>query len=132
GYRTFSELLEDAQKEGVLDLEVDKRSRTYVVTRFGSESKGEAAPQGKKKKRRRSKKKAGQPAETHPAERVALETTPEEFNGLPPTEEAEAPEPVEAPHATRAEVEVAEPVFQEEPAVSPPPAPEEPAAEAPP
>src|SRR5437667_1317627 len=36
GYRTFSELLEDAQKEGILDLEVDKRSRTYVVTRFGS------------------------------------------------------------------------------------------------
>src|SRR6516164_7113211 len=37
GYRTFSELLEDAQKEGLLDLEVDKRSRTYVVTRFGAE-----------------------------------------------------------------------------------------------
>src|SRR5438067_1931293 len=53
GYRTFSELLEDAQKEGILDLEVDKRSRTYVVTRFGSESKSEAAPQAKKKKRRR-------------------------------------------------------------------------------
>jgi uncharacterized protein (TIGR00288 family) len=37
GYRTFSELLEDAQKEGLLELETDKRSRTYVVTRFGSE-----------------------------------------------------------------------------------------------
>ena len=35
GYRTFSELLEDAQKEGLLELETDKRSRTYVVTRFG-------------------------------------------------------------------------------------------------
>src|SRR5690348_5798574 len=33
GYRTFSELLEDAQHEGLLELETDKRSRTYVVTR---------------------------------------------------------------------------------------------------
>lgn len=37
GYRTFSELLEDAQKAGLLELATDKRSGTYVVTRFGSE-----------------------------------------------------------------------------------------------
>lgn len=37
GYRTFSELLEDAQSQGLLELDTDKRSRTYVVTRFGSE-----------------------------------------------------------------------------------------------
>src|SRR5436190_10276738 len=37
GYRTFSELLEDAQKEGLLELDTDPRSRTYVVTRFGDE-----------------------------------------------------------------------------------------------
>ncbi len=37
GYRTFSELLEDAQREGFLELDTDKRSRTYVVTRFGEE-----------------------------------------------------------------------------------------------
>src|SRR6516162_5633691 len=43
GYRTFSELLEDAQKEGLLELDTDKRSRTYVVTRFGSEMQS-AAP----------------------------------------------------------------------------------------
>src|SRR5205085_6160433 len=43
GYRTFSELLEDAQKEGLLELDTDKRSRTYVVTRFGSEMQGKAA-----------------------------------------------------------------------------------------
>jgi uncharacterized protein (TIGR00288 family) len=41
-YRTFSELLEDAQREGLLELDTDKRSRTYVVTRFGSEMKGPA------------------------------------------------------------------------------------------
>src|SRR5438445_2597527 len=43
GYRTFSELLEDAQKHGLLELDTDKRSRTYVVTRFGSETGGPAA-----------------------------------------------------------------------------------------
>ncbi len=58
GYRSFSELLEDAKKEGLLDLETDKRSRTYVVTRFGSEvgadEESEAGPAKKKSRRRRS------------------------------------------------------------------------------
>src|SRR4051812_28017761 len=40
-YRTFSELLEDAAREGLLSLETDKRSRTYVVTRFGPEMRGD-------------------------------------------------------------------------------------------
>src|SRR5438105_1623215 len=53
GYRTFSELLEDAQKEGLLELDTDKRSRTYVVTRFGSEMNGPASPAVKKKPSRR-------------------------------------------------------------------------------
>ena len=44
GYRTFSELLEDAQKEGLLELDTDKRSGTYVVTRFGSEPESRHAP----------------------------------------------------------------------------------------
>lgn len=39
GFRTFSELLEDAQKHGLLDLEKSKSSGTYVVTRFGTEPK---------------------------------------------------------------------------------------------
>ena len=43
GYRTFSELLEDAAQHGLLELDTDKRSRTYVVTRFGSELHHEAA-----------------------------------------------------------------------------------------
>jgi uncharacterized protein (TIGR00288 family) len=71
GYRTFSELLEDAQKEGLLELETDKRSRTYVVTRFGDEMRSQpaAAPAPIKKKSRRrrggaSKKKAAA-EETH-------------------------------------------------------------------
>jgi uncharacterized protein (TIGR00288 family) len=70
GYRTFSELLEDAAKEGLLELETDKRSRTYVVTRFGSELNAAPAPadggEAKKKKSRRrrggTKKRTAQPA----------------------------------------------------------------------
>jgi uncharacterized protein (TIGR00288 family) len=57
GYRTFSELLEDAQKEGLVELETDKRSRTYVVTRFGEELRNQPAtaaqPVRKKSRRRR-------------------------------------------------------------------------------
>jgi uncharacterized protein (TIGR00288 family) len=53
GYRTFSELLEDAQREGLLELDTDKRSRTYVVTRFGAELKNPPAPVAQKKSRRR-------------------------------------------------------------------------------
>src|SRR3989440_11864353 len=49
GYRTFSELLEDAQREGLLELETDKRSRTYVVTRFGSELQAAPPPAAPKK-----------------------------------------------------------------------------------
>jgi hypothetical protein len=46
GYRTFSDLLEDAQRYGLLDLERHKTSGTYVITRFGSEPRqgGTAAP----------------------------------------------------------------------------------------
>jgi uncharacterized protein (TIGR00288 family) len=35
GYRTFSELLEDAEKRGLVALRIDQRSGTYVVTNFG-------------------------------------------------------------------------------------------------
>src|SRR5260370_9426686 len=46
GYRTFSELLEDAKKAGLVDLDTHKRSPTYVVTRFGSEMQAAAAGAG--------------------------------------------------------------------------------------
>jgi hypothetical protein len=65
GYRTFSELLEDAQKEGLLELDTDKRSRTYVVTRFASELSPDALASAKKKssrRRRGSGKRRTQPA----------------------------------------------------------------------
>jgi uncharacterized protein (TIGR00288 family) len=88
GYRTFSELLEDAQKEGLLELETDKRSRTYVVTRFGDELKSDSAASAKsvkKKSRRRrgtGKKKVAAAAEvdTKNGPMPAAETSPVEFS----------------------------------------------------
>ncbi len=82
GYRTFSELLEDAQKEGLLELETDKRSRTYVVTRFGSELTAhpeQAAAPKKKSRRRRSggRKRAGGAAPAEAGEAAAAEPNPE-------------------------------------------------------
>ena len=44
GYRTFSELLEDAEREGLLELEKHKTSGMYVVTRFGLELKSGPVP----------------------------------------------------------------------------------------
>ncbi len=37
GYRTFSELLEDGQRHGLIEIEKHKTSGTYVVNRFGDE-----------------------------------------------------------------------------------------------
>ncbi len=75
GYRTFSELLEEAKREGLVDLETDKRSRTYVVTRFGSEIHAEienetettAERTKKKSRRRRSGTKRTAPVAALPA-----------------------------------------------------------------
>ncbi len=53
GYRTFSELLLDAQKEGLVELETDPRSGTFVVTRFGGEMSAPAPPPRRSPKRRR-------------------------------------------------------------------------------
>jgi uncharacterized protein (TIGR00288 family) len=39
GYRAFSDLLEDAEKEGIIQLRTDSRSGTYVIVDFGKEKK---------------------------------------------------------------------------------------------
>src|SRR5205085_513245 len=66
GYRTFSELLEDAQRQGLLELDTDKRSRTYVVTRFGEEMRsapaGEPAAKAAKGRRKRGTGRRRRPA----------------------------------------------------------------------
>jgi uncharacterized protein (TIGR00288 family) len=92
GYRTFSELLEDAQKEGLLELDTDKRSRTYVVTRFGSEMNGAAAAPAEAKKKSSRRRRAGgrrrKPAEAGTAAPEAV---------APAVEAAAPPEPEPGP-----------------------------------
>jgi uncharacterized protein (TIGR00288 family) len=56
GYRTFSDLLEDAEKEGILQLRTDSRSGTYVITGFGKEQKKTEEGEVKKSKERKERK----------------------------------------------------------------------------
>ncbi len=56
GYRTFSDLLEDAEKEGVIQLRTDARSGTYVIIGFGKEQKKEAAEELKESKEQKVRK----------------------------------------------------------------------------
>ncbi len=56
GYRTFSDLLEDAEKEGVIQLRTDTRSGTYVIIGFGKEQKKEAAEELKETKEQKDRK----------------------------------------------------------------------------
>ncbi|TWW08079.1 hypothetical protein E3A20_27920, partial [Planctomyces bekefii] len=46
GYKSFSEMLEDAQRQGLLALETDKKSGTYVVVTFGS-AVGRSSPEAR-------------------------------------------------------------------------------------
>ena len=96
GYRTFSELLEDAKREGLVDLETDKRSRTYVVTRFGTEIRPdfetdtEATTEPTKKKSRRRRSGAKRPAASGP--RPGAETNAAAAATGPETQETVAAE----------------------------------------
>jgi uncharacterized protein (TIGR00288 family) len=99
GYRTFSELLEDAAKEGLLELEIDKKSGTYVVLRFGSEmqspaaAKTEASPAepGPAKKRSRRRRSGAKKRTTDAA--AAVTAVEPETNGK--AEHVESREPAD-------------------------------------
>ncbi len=56
GYRTFSDLLEDAEKEGIIQLRTDTRSGTYVIVGFGKEQKKEAEEESKELKAQKERK----------------------------------------------------------------------------
>jgi len=56
GYRTFSDLLEDAEKEGIIQLRTDARSGTYVIIGFGKEQRKDAAVTLKESKERKERK----------------------------------------------------------------------------
>jgi uncharacterized protein (TIGR00288 family) len=76
GYRTFSELLLDAQKEGLLDLATDPRSGTYVVTRFGAESEAPAPLPRQSARRRRPRSRGGRMLVVNPPSRPPADERP--------------------------------------------------------
>ena len=64
GYRSFSNLLEDARKHGIVELEIEPRSHTYVVTALNLGSKPKKSRQTSKKKatkRKTTRKKPTSP-----------------------------------------------------------------------
>jgi uncharacterized protein (TIGR00288 family) len=75
GYRTFSALLEDAQQQGLLVLETDDRSGTYVVSSFGEEKIAPVSP-ARRRRRRRPRRRGGADREQS--------GTPETGNGNAP------------------------------------------------
>jgi uncharacterized protein (TIGR00288 family) len=81
GYRTFSELLEDAQKEGLAELETDKRSRTYVVTRFGSEMSQPAGTAAKAPARRRRSSRGRSTGEKRRRMHIEVTSSPADAPG---------------------------------------------------
>jgi uncharacterized protein (TIGR00288 family) len=92
GYRTFSELLEDAQKEGLLELDTDKRSRTYVVTRFGAEMSSPVQPSAARKESGMRRRRAG--ARRRPRGDGVRKVRPSD--GETPPEAGRAPEDIVA------------------------------------
>jgi uncharacterized protein (TIGR00288 family) len=109
GYRTFSDLLEDAEKEGIIQLRTDARSGTYVITGFGKVQKKrepeelkepkerEAQPERKTQKKRatpkphwrpRQRRQPSKPSTSAPAasEPVAPEAPSVQVSGGGPTE----------------------------------------------
>ena len=89
GYRTFSELLEDAQREGIVDIEMDHRSRSYIVTRFGEDTRGTdehpAEPVRKRRRRRRGapKRETAAPASVEAGEELRAAPEPEPVEAEP-------------------------------------------------
>jgi uncharacterized protein (TIGR00288 family) len=84
GYRTFSDLLEDAEKEGIIQLRTDTRSGTYVIVGFGKEQKKEAEEESKESKAQKERKPSKPRWRSRP--RKPRPKTPSPL-----------PEPVEAP-----------------------------------
>jgi len=95
GYRTFSDLLEDAEKEGIIRLRTDTRSGTYVVVGFGKEGKKGKVEESKELKEREAplerktqKKRTVQKSRWRPRQRreklqpAASATTPSESTTL--------------------------------------------------
>jgi hypothetical protein len=96
GYRTFSDLLEDAEKEGIVRLKTDPRSGTYVIVGFGKEQKrveGEGVKESKARKGKKTQRPHWRPRQKRPkAALPAPSVPPEAATPEPATPETIAPE----------------------------------------
>ncbi|MCS6863505.1 MAG: NYN domain-containing protein [Gemmataceae bacterium] len=123
GYRTFSELLEDAQREGLLELEKHKASGMYIVTRFGLEMQSAAAPGPSSRNGGEPKKVAELPKPVTIAEKRLLAGLPPAVSRPQtpplPTAETETPNPPTDRPLGRALVEDFEVLDDEDPDVVP-------------
>ena len=90
GYRTFSDLLEDAEKEGIIQLRTDTRSGTYVIVGFGKEQKKEAEEESKESKEQKERKPSKPRWRSRPRKPKPKAPSP-------------LPEPVEVPHVSETE-----------------------------
>lgn len=112
GFNTFSALLEDAQKQGLVELERDAKRGTYIVVRFGEELTG-VLPKGPVREQHREPTREHAPREQHgrgtrsrepitppPMKRPPLTTTPSRRVPLSPKPErptrGRSHEPVES------------------------------------
>jgi uncharacterized protein (TIGR00288 family) len=92
GYRTFSDLLEDAEKEGIIQLRTDTRSGTYVIVGFGKEPRKEKAEELKGPKERKTQKTLKPRWRSHP--RKPKPKTPPPPTNAPDVPSASETEPI--------------------------------------
>jgi uncharacterized protein (TIGR00288 family) len=90
GYRTFSDLLEDAEKAGIIQLRTDTRSGTYVIVGFGKDQKKEAAEEMKEPKEQKERKTSKPRWRSRPRKQKPMTPSP-------------SPEPPEVPNAPETE-----------------------------
>ena len=96
GYRSFSEVLEDAQEAGLLKLSTDARSGTYVVTEFEAQ-----AQDGRKRTRRGGRGRRGRGRSATGAE-LPLGMPGGEFGEVAePVQNGAVPDRPEPPPVTR-------------------------------
>jgi uncharacterized protein (TIGR00288 family) len=90
GYRTFSDLLEDAEKEGIIQLRTDARSGTYVIVGFGKEQRkieAKELKESKELKERKTQKPRWRSRQRKPKPKAPIPT--QEAPDVPNTPETE-------------------------------------------
>ena len=115
GYRTFSDLLEDAEKEGIIRLRTDSRSGTYVITGFGKEQRKGEAKESKelkelKERETRKEQKTQKPRTTQKPHWRPRQRRPKAQTPAPTAAASESPPSSEVPAPSESTPSETEPV----------------------